>query len=109
MTSYLITGTSRGLGLAIVGRLVSLPTSAAEIIFATVRGGKASGELQRLVSKHPNRIHIVRLDDTRDEASVAAAATEVSRILRSKGKAGLDVLINNAGIVVRDHGNIETV
>ena len=110
MASYLVTGASRGLGLSIVRHLLTLPASTAETIFATSREGIAKGELQQLASGWPDRLHIIRLDDVADQAAVARAADEVERIVDAKGgAAGLDVLINNAGIINRSKGNIETM
>lgn len=110
MASYLITGASRGLGLSIVSHLCSLPASTIGTIFAICRGRTSKGELHQLASAWPERLYIIRLDDVTDQAAVASAADEVERILNAKGgTAGLDVLINNAGIINRSQGNIETM
>ncbi|RHZ60695.1 uncharacterized protein CDV56_105552 [Aspergillus thermomutatus] len=51
MSTYLITGTSRGLGLALVRHLASLPSSSVGTIFATSR------------SEHPNLHELSQQDD----------------------------------------------
>ncbi|KAL9016422.1 MAG: hypothetical protein Q9185_006227 [Variospora sp. 1 TL-2023] len=92
MSSYLITGASRGFGLALVRQLASLPASEATKIFATARGDAPA--LEELANKSPGRIILVQLDVT-NEASIKQAAAEVDENLAGKG---LDVLINSAGV-----------
>ncbi|KAL8645078.1 MAG: hypothetical protein Q9226_007464 [Calogaya cf. arnoldii] len=92
MASYLITGTSRGFGLALVHELATLPASDISKIFATARGDAPS--LTELVKKSSGRVIFIQLDVT-DEASIKKAAAEVEANLAGKG---LDVLINNAGV-----------
>ncbi|KAN0084298.1 hypothetical protein V8E55_007802 [Tylopilus felleus] len=72
--TWLVTGASRGIGLSIVLRL--LPNSP-----------ETSGKL-----------HVVQMDIT-DKVSVSRTTREVENIL---GSAGLDYLVNNAGIAVKD-------
>ena len=92
MASYLITGASRGFGLALVHELAALPTSDASKIFATARGDAPA--LTEVVKKSSGRVVFVQLDVT-NEASIKKAAAEVEASLAGKG---LDVLINNAGV-----------
>lgn len=92
MASYLITGASRGFGLALAQQLASLPASDVAKIFATARGDAPA--LEELVKKSPGRVIYVQLDVT-SEASIKQAAAEVEANLAGKG---LDVLINNAGV-----------
>ncbi|KAL8849530.1 MAG: hypothetical protein Q9221_005464 [Calogaya cf. arnoldii] len=92
MASYLITGTSRGFGLALVHELAALPVSDVSKIFATARGDAPA--LTELVKKSSGRVIFIQLDVT-DEASIKKAAAEVEANLAGKG---LDVLINNAGV-----------
>ena len=92
MSSYLITGANRGLGLAFVRQLASLPASEVAQIFATARG--AAPELEDLAKRASGRIVIVNVD-VANEASIKQAAAEVEAKLAGKG---LDVLINNAGV-----------
>ena len=92
MASYLITGASRGFGLALARELASHPASDVSKIFATARGDASA--LEELAQKSPGRVVVVKLDVT-NEASIKQAAAEVEANLKGKG---LDVLINNAGV-----------
>jgi NAD(P)-dependent dehydrogenase (short-subunit alcohol dehydrogenase family) len=93
MASYLITGASRGLGLELTRQLAAFPPSEVGKIFATARGD--APELEELAKKSSGRVITIRLDVT-DEASIKQAAAEVESKLDGKG---LDVLINNAGVL----------
>lgn len=93
MASCLITGTARGLGLAMVAHLSSLPAAQIGLIIATSRSEAPA--LNEIISKSSGGVVFVQLD-TIDEASIKSAVTRVESILGSKG---LDVLINNAGIM----------
>lgn len=92
MASILITGTSRGLGLALVNELVSLPTSQIGTIFATARSNALA--LDEIVEKSSGRVVFVKLDVT-DQDSIKKAAGEVEKVLGPEKP--LDVLVNNAG------------
>ncbi|OJI99510.1 hypothetical protein ASPVEDRAFT_126259 [Aspergillus versicolor CBS 583.65] len=92
MTSYLITGSSRGIGLEITRQLVE---SNAEItIFAAARSATSPG-FQDLLERHPTQIIHVPLEVT-SENSIKAAVSLVTEKLNGRG---LDVLINNAGVM----------
>lgn len=91
MASYLITGCSRGLGLAMAEHLITLPTCEVDRVFATAR--QESPALKALIQSSAGRMQFVELDAT-NERSIKAAVSEVE--FRLDG-AGLDVLINNAG------------
>ena len=91
MASYLITGTSRGLGFEIVKQLVV--SKDVGTILATSRDTKPSPVLQSLISSHPH-VHYISLD-VNDTASIESAVSAAAKVL---GDSGLDVLINNAGI-----------
>jgi NAD(P)-dependent dehydrogenase (short-subunit alcohol dehydrogenase family) len=91
MASYLITGCSHGLGLAMAEHLMTLPSSEVDRVFATAR--HQSPALKALVESSAGRLTYVELDAT-NEQSVKAASAKVEFILDG---AGLDVLINNAG------------
>ncbi|RJE26295.1 short chain dehydrogenase [Aspergillus sclerotialis] len=88
----LVTGASRGFGLALVRLLTSLPSSDVGKVFACPRGN--SPGLEELAKEFPDRVVIVKLDVTNQE-SIAKAVIEVEKKLEGKG---LDVLINNVGI-----------
>ncbi|KUJ08171.1 short chain oxidoreductase [Mollisia scopiformis] len=90
MTSYLITGCSRGIGLELATQLAS--SSDVSTIFATAR--KESPALKDLIQKSNGRVVLIHLEAT-DSSSIKQAAVDVKKAL---GGNGLDVLINNAGI-----------
>ena len=68
MASYLITGASRGFGLALARQLASLPASDVSKVFATARGDTPA--LEELAKKSPGRVVVVKLDVT-NEASIS--------------------------------------
>ncbi|KFY41132.1 hypothetical protein V494_03195 [Pseudogymnoascus sp. VKM F-4513 (FW-928)] len=92
MASFLITGASRGFGLALAHELVSLPAKDVSKIIASARGD--SPALDELAKSSSGRVVVVKLDVTNQE-SIKQAAAEVEAKLEGKG---LDVLINNAGV-----------
>lgn len=85
---------SRGIGLGIVQQLLRSPEY---IVFATCRNPSSAVALNTLgnAPETLGRLHIVQMDVT-DEVSISHAMTEVGSTL---GHAGLDYLINNAGMV----------
>jgi len=86
MTTTLITGANKGLGFETARRLIAAGHTVYVGSRDAERGRRAAGQLgARTV-----------LIDVTDDASVAAAANRVA------ADGGLDVLINNAGIAVRD-------
>ncbi|KAL1638693.1 hypothetical protein SLS58_008725 [Diplodia intermedia] len=93
MASYFISGSSRGLGLAIAGLLASKPGAEVGKVFASARSETAA--LQQLIAKSDGRVEYVQLDVTSQE-SAKKAADQVAQSLNGKG---LDVLINNAGVL----------
>ncbi|KAL4737890.1 NAD(P)-binding protein [Aspergillus similis] len=92
MASVLITGASRGFGLALVRELSSRPASEISTVFAAARGDAST--LDDLARGSLGRVMAVRLDVT-DQPSIKQAAAEVETRLGGKG---LDILINNAGV-----------
>ncbi|KAH8804307.1 dehydrogenase [Flagelloscypha sp. PMI_526] len=103
MSSYFITGSSRGLGLGLVEQLVSKPVSEVNIIFAGARS--SSDALAQLVQTHPGRVHFVEIEIT-DAVGIQKAVKEVEAILE-KHNSTLDVLVNNAGVVSFTPGGID--
>lgn len=89
-STFAVTGTNSGLGLAFVTSLVSRPEA---IVFAGVRNLKSAEDsgLAELVKEHADKLHVVQITSA-DEADNRAAAKEVERIA---GK--VDVIIANAG------------
>ncbi|KAJ9293158.1 hypothetical protein DTO271G3_8102 [Paecilomyces variotii] len=104
MATYLITGASRGLGYTIVSLLASQPESEIATIFAAARNDN-SAQLKELTEKYPSRVKFVQLDVS-DDKSVEEAARAVQRELNG---GGLDVLINNAGIMPWIQGGVENM
>ncbi|KAF2259433.1 short-chain dehydrogenase-like protein [Lojkania enalia] len=91
MATYFITGSSRGLGLALAGLLAAEPNVSK--VFASARSESAG--IKKLVSQSSGRVEFIPLDVTSQE-SAKAAASQVEKSLNGKG---LDVLVNNAGLM----------
>lgn len=109
MASYLITGSSRGIGLEVTKLLNS--SSDVGTVFATARS--LSPALQEVVNSSNGRVQFVPLEVTKED-SIAAAVKEVTQKLGPGN--GLDVVINNAGIQILEqdgvghmHGLAETL
>ncbi|XP_070617763.1 C-signal-like [Erythrolamprus reginae] len=100
--SVLVTGSNRGLGLELIQHLAR-KNSPPKWIFATCRDPAGSGaqDLKNLAAKNP-QIVLITLDTT-DPSSIKAAAAKVTNCLKG---AGLNLLINNAGII--NISNLET-
>lgn len=92
MASYLVTGTSRGLGLAIVAHLANASRSDVGVIFAAARS--QTPNLKDLVEKSSGRVVYISMDTT-NQVEVDNAVKAVEKRLGDKG---LDYLINNAGV-----------
>ncbi|THW09196.1 NAD(P)-binding protein [Aureobasidium pullulans] len=101
MATYLITGASRGIGLELTKQLLDLPASQVSKIFAVARNTD-TGLLQELVQKHSDRIVPISAS-VQDNASVQKAVEAVKANLQGKG---LDVLVNNAGVMDHSPGKI---
>jgi NAD(P)-dependent dehydrogenase (short-subunit alcohol dehydrogenase family) len=95
MSSVLITGTSRGIGLATALAL----GRAGYTVYATMRNPKASPKLAATAEKEKLPVQVLAIDVNSD--------TSVSETIRSiQQKHGtIDVLVNNAG--VERHGSVE--
>lgn len=105
MATYLITGSSRGLGLALVSQLLTLPVVQVSSIFTTSRAAQPSLNLKQLIDQSSGRAFYVQLDTT-DPTSIKTAAQEVQHQLRGRG---LDVLINSAGVQPLTKGGVENM
>ena len=99
MTSYLVTGANRGIGLEMVKRLKESAKNG-DVVIACSRSD--SKELTDLASH--SSVHHVKLDITSDE-SVNEAYENVAKILDGKG---LNVLVNNAGILIKSENPTNT-
>ena len=87
----LVTGASRGLGLEFVRQALAR----GDAVLAGVRHPQRSSALQELSGAYPGRLHTLALD-VADSASFAHFADRVAERVP-----GLDLLINNAGILAR--------
>ncbi|KZT54366.1 NAD(P)-binding protein [Calocera cornea HHB12733] len=88
-TVYLISGATRGIGLAIVTQLATRENT---IVFAGARDPSAAKGLQALESKYRGKVHIVKLTSPNEVDNKAA----VAKVKETAGR--LDVVIANAGI-----------
>lgn len=91
--SILITGCNRGIGLEMVRQLVN-STNPPNILIATCRNPAKATELQELAKKHP-MLKVIQFDVT-DYSSLPRIVDEVRAAVGDKG---LNLLINNAGIL----------
>ncbi|KAI0816810.1 NAD-P-binding protein [Trametes gibbosa] len=95
-TTWLITGTFRGIGLAFVRELVASPDN---LVIASCLAPEESTELAALKKDAKAALHIIKIDMS-DFADIRASAAEVEKILGPD--LGLDYLISNAAIAVWD-------
>ncbi|KIY03420.1 uncharacterized protein Z520_00111 [Fonsecaea multimorphosa CBS 102226] len=104
MSAYLVTGAGRGLGLEFISQLSKLPEDQISIIFAATRSDP-SDALQQLITRSKGRVvHLPMVITDRD--SIKTAVAQVDKTLAGKG---LDVLINNAGVMPHCMDGIETM
>lgn len=90
---YLITGTSRGIGLEFVRQLLARSPQTHDTVDALARNPDQSPALHELRRAFPDALRVFACD-VAEAASVAAA-------VRALGEtAAVDVLINNAGIIL---------
>jgi NAD(P)-dependent dehydrogenase (short-subunit alcohol dehydrogenase family) len=101
MTTYLITGSSRGLGLALASLIASRPEVSK--VFATARS--ESDSIKTLIAETNGKVEFVPLDVT-SQNSAKKAAAQIEQSLAGKG---LDVLINNAGLMPYTTDGIENM
>lgn len=88
MTTILITGSNRGIGLALTAGFLRQ----GDRVIATARNPDKARDLQALADKHASSLRIEQMDVT-DQGSVDRVASS----LAEAGEA-LDILINNAGV-----------
>lgn len=91
--SVLVTGCSRGLGLEMIRQLTAAENPP-QVIIATCRNPDKAAELQALAQAH-QQVKIMKLD-VQDYGSLSHLASEVKEAV---GDAGLNLLVNNAGIL----------
>lgn len=97
MKNIFITGSNRGIGLALTDTYLS---QGDVHVFGTCRNPDAAKDLQALQKVNPNTLTIIPMD-VNDEASLAKAVKMVADETDD-----LDVLINNAGIFPRTPENV---
>ena len=90
MQRILVTGANRGLGLEFTTQLLARGAH----VVATCRDPGKANALNRLAGEHPGRLHVFPLDVTQP-ATIAELVHETALVFD-----GLDLLINNAGVLV---------
>lgn len=93
--SVLITGANRGIGLEFVRQFLGLEKPPVHV-FATCRSPDSAKDLHDIAQSNSS-VKVLKLDIS-DAASFPDVRTEVEAILQSEG---LNLLVNNAGIVDR--------
>ncbi|XP_033647723.1 C-factor-like [Asterias rubens] len=99
MFSVLVTGANRGLGLTFVRQLLNL-AKPPEHVFACCRSPENAADLQTIASNNP-AVKVLKLD-VANKLTYKDTVHDVEQIV---GDQGLNLLINNAGIISR--GNVE--
>ncbi len=90
MKTALVTGANKGIGREVAQQLAAKGF----YVFVGARNRKAGGKAAGEIGKHGGKAAFLELDVS-DDSSVTAAAREFSRLADH-----LDVLVNNAGIIV---------
>lgn len=103
MSTYLITGASRGLGLGFCTALAAKPTSQVSTILAAARS--ETDELKALIEANPDRVILIKMDVTVKD-TIAQAAQKATGYLTGRG---LDVLVNNAGVMPDTPNGVATM
>ncbi|KAL9644423.1 hypothetical protein ABK040_013651 [Willaertia magna] len=85
--TFLITGSSRGIGLELTKQL--LTKSEDRIVYATARNPSKAPKLQELKKQFGDRLHIEELDVESEES--------IKNIVQKLNQVKIDVLVNNAG------------
>ncbi|KAL9622650.1 MAG: hypothetical protein Q9160_002960 [Pyrenula sp. 1 TL-2023] len=106
MSSYLITGAGRGLGLELVAQLSRKASAEVSTVFATTRSAQPPAALETLIEASEGRVVHVPITLT-EKSSIATGASQVEQKLGADR--GLDVLINNAGVMPAAPGGIHTM
>ncbi|XP_033747574.1 C-factor-like isoform X2 [Pecten maximus] len=101
--SVLITGANRGIGLELVRQFLQLETPPKHV-FATCRSPGKAEDLHTL-AKSNGAVSVLKLDVS-DPDSFQGVREEVEALLQGSG---LNLLINNAGIISRDDLSAVTI
>lgn len=94
MATYVITGTSRGIGLELVRQLAAEPSSQVKTVIAITRDNKSTA-LNSIVEQSEGRVANIVITDITDEKTILKAVPEIEKALAGHA---LDILINNAGM-----------
>lgn len=106
MSSYLVTGAGRGVGLELAAQLSRKPSSEVSVVFATTRSSQPPATLKTLIDASQGRVVHIPITLT-EKSSIASGASLVEQKLGTAR--GLDVLINNAGVMPAAPGGIHTM
>ena len=87
MSTYVITGASRGIGLELVTQVLAQKHK----VIAGVRNPAAAKELAELAKTHEGSLRVLRLD--------VKSASSVAEFKQAIGDETVDFLINNAGVL----------
>ena len=98
MSTYLVTGASRGIGLELTKQLSQLDQSRVSKVLALTRG-QPSKELSQIAAVAPGKVVNIPCDVTVQKSISEALETAQSEL----GSGGLDVLVNNAGVCTGGH------
>ena len=98
--TILITGCNRGIGLELVKQYLKAATPPTHL-FATCRDPAKAEELTALEKSHSGQLHVLTLDVT-DHDAYPKIAAQVGEIV---GDAGLNLVINNAGVLPNEITN----
>lgn len=90
MQRILVTGANRGLGLEFATQLLARGAH----VIATCRDPGKANALNHLAAEHPGRLHVLPVD-VEKPATIAELVRETALVVD-----GLDLLINNAGVLV---------
>ena len=105
MSTILVTGSSRAIGLELVKQLLGLPTCEIAKVFAVIRNHSSSG-LQDLLEEFPDRLSDIIIEDLSNLSHAQNAAKEVEAALQRQG---LKILVNNAGMAVANPNGVHTM
>ncbi|OJI83003.1 hypothetical protein ASPTUDRAFT_123266 [Aspergillus tubingensis CBS 134.48] len=103
MSNFLVTGSSRGLGLELVRQLAARACLEGGLVIATAR--KCSPKLTELIAQSNGCIVFVALDIS-EESRIAESAEQVRSALNEHS---LDMLINCAGVHSETHGKLASI
>lgn len=93
MSTILVTGTSRGIGLEIVRQLLARPDSEVKLVLAVTRDNKSEA-LTKLVQGSKERAVNIVIPSITDEKVTREALPNIEEALAGRP---LDILVNNAG------------